>query len=577
MDINVIIVLTICILTIIGFVTEVIRTDLLAILVAILLVIFGIIPSEDVLKGLSNPATLTVLAMFILSEGVFKTGIINKLGLKIYNLSNDSLKRATIIIMIFVGVVSMFINNTAAVALMIPMVMDISKRGNWSPSKLLIPLSFASMFGGVCTLIGTSTNLLANSFLIEKGYEPFSMFSFTSEGLIFFFSGIVFLMFLGGYLIPSRREAKDLTKVFDLAKYLIEVKVKKNNDLIGKNVEERDLNSKFEIINIVNRKGNIVKEGDVLRIRIDFEGIKEIFSTDLFEIITRKNISDEDLDTANQILVEAVIGPRSKLIGKQLARLKRYQYFASKVLAIRHHQHIEHESPLRKKLEAGDSLLLSIKKENISRLEDSGLFTLFYEKNSDTFNPKKTSLALSIFLGMIAATKLALLPIHISAILSACLFILFKIIDFDEAYEAVDWKIIFLLAGLLSLGSAMDSSGTTAWIGTQLKTYLQGQNSAVIVGTFFSITMILTAFMSNNASVALMAPLAIYSAETLGIDVHNLVLTVMFASSMSFMTPIGYQTNMMIYSVGNFKFSDFVKVGVPLCVLFVILAIFVFS
>jgi di/tricarboxylate transporter len=547
----------------------------LAVLVAISLVLFGVVPSNDVLLGLSNPATLTVLAMFILSEGIFKTGIINKLGYKIFTLSRNNLRRATVIIMLFVGITSMFINNTAAVALMIPIVMDISKRANWSPSKLLIPLSFASMFGGVCTLIGTSTNLLANSFLEAKGYKPFTMFSFTSQGLIFFFVGFIFIFLVGKKLIPSRRVTEDLTDIFELNNYLLDVKVLAGNPLIGKNINDNEMLNNYEIVNIINSYSDVVSEGDILRVRLDVEGIREVFAEEDFKIMSRKNITDKDFDSNTHVLVEAVIGPRSPLITGRIVDLKLHKNYSAKILSIRQHNYIEHRLLSTRRLEAGDTLLLSVRKDKLKDLDDTDYFTLLLERSSYSFNRSKTWAALSIFVGVLLAAKFSLMPIHISALLGVCFFILFKVINFEEAYRAVDWKIIFLLGGLLTLGSGMEASGTTEWISGHLYNKLLGQSDMFVVGAFFLVTMLFTAFISNNASVALMTPLAIYTAEALGADVYNLVLTVMFASSMSFMTPVGYQTNLMIFSIGRFRFVDFFKVGGPLCLIFLVLAMYV--
>lgn len=581
MNADILLVLGTCLVSIILFVTEIIRSDLVALLVALSLVIAGIVPYDEILLGLSNPATLTVLSMFILSEGVNRTGIIDRFGLQLFEITNQNFLKTTFLIMIFVGTVSMFINNTAAVALIIPVVMSISKKANWSPSRLLIPLSFASMFGGVCTLIGTSTNLLANSLLEEAGYIPFEMFSFTDKGLYFFFAGFVFLLLFGRILITPRRAPTTLTESFNMAKYLLDVKVLEGCSLIGERVEQEYRNEKLglDVIAQINptSEGFVIQAGDILRVKLDIMSLKEVLSSENLEIVSKKEISDADFDLSKFSLVEAVISPKSQIIGEKIKDINLYRRNGAKILALRHHNYISHSALENKKLEAGDTLLLSVRKDKLDILNDSQLFILIKPKKIKTFKESKTLVTLLTLLGVVLLASFSVFPIHVSALAGVAVLVSLKVITLDRAYKAIDWQIIFLLAGLLTLGKGLKYSGAASWLSQQIIFYLGNQSDFTIVASFFAITLILTAFMSNNASVVLMAPLAISLAETLNLDVHNMVLAVMFASSMSFMTPVGYQTNMMIYGVGQFKFFDFMKVGGPLCLFFTFLAAWILT
>ncbi len=581
MSAEITIVLIVCFSAIVLFVTELLRADLVAFMVAITLVLFGIVPQNEIFLGLANPATLTVLSMFILSEGINRTGVIDRLGNHIYEITNQSLIKAMLLMMVFVGFISMFINNTAAVALLIPVVMNISKKAGWSPSKLLIPLSFASMFGGVCTLIGTSTNLLANSMLEEAGYKPFEMFSFTDKGLIFFAIGIVFLLIFSNKLIHSRRSSKGLTESFEMAKYLIDVQVLEGCSLIGERVEQEYRNEKIglDIIAQIETSSSsyVIQQDDILRVRLDIEGLQEVLESENLQIVSKKSLSDEDFDSSFYTLVEAVVGPKSRLVGKRVGKSNIYKKYSAKLLALRHHSDISHNSLEGQKLDSGDTLLLSVKKDKLEALYESDDFILLSRPKLRDFDSKKTIPTLAILLGVVLFAKFSILPIHLSALIGVVAMVLFKVISLDDAYKAVDWKIIFLLAGLLTLGKSLEYSGTATWLSGHIVSQLGDQSHSMIIGVFFTVTMLLTAFMSNNASVVLMTPIAINLSQTLNMDVHNMVLAVMFASSMSFMTPVGYQTNMMIYGVGQFRFSDFLKIGGPLCLLFIFVATLVLS
>lgn len=581
MSADILTVLIISLVAVVLFVTEIIRADLVALIIALVLVLFGIVPESEILIGLANPATITVLSMFILSEGINKTGVIDRIGNHIYELTNQSFLITMFLIMMFVGVISMFINNTAAVALLIPVVMNISNKAGWSPSKLLMPLSFASMFGGVCTLIGSSTNLLANSLLEDAGYKPFEMFSFTDKGLVFFAIGIVFLLLFGDRLLRSRRSGISLTDSFDMTEYLLDVQVLEGCSLIGERVEQEYRNEKIgiDIIAQIKTTSNsyIIQENDILRIKLDIHSLHEVLESENLKIVSKKNITDQDFDTSLYTLVEAVIGPSSHLVGKRVAVTNLYRKYSAKILALRHHNYISRESINRQKLASGDTLLLSVKKDKIEALHDSEDFILVTNPKIKETDPKKTIPAILILLSVVLLAKFAILPIHISALCGVVLMVLFRTITLDQAYKSVDWKIIFLLAGLLTLGKSLEYSGTATWLSGHIVDQLIGHSNTIIIGVFFTFTMILTAFMSNNASVLLMTPIAIRLAESLNVDVYSIVLAVMFASSMSFLTPVGYQTNMMIFGVGQFKFRDFLKVGGPLCLIFIFVAAFVLS
>lgn len=574
-------VLAVAAVTLVLFLIQWKTVDLVAMLCLVSLCVLGLVDTEEALQGFANPATVSVLALFILSEAVARTGALNSVGRKILDLSGGHRTSALLLLMAFVGVASMFINNTAAVALLIPVTLQISRTTGWRASALLMPLSFASMIGGVCTLIGTSTNLLANSILKDSGLPGFNVFSFFQEGLIFFLVGLVYILFFYDKLIPNRREKIDQSNSYQLDNYLTYIRIHENSPYIGIKLDEAsderdDLD--FEIINRMSSEdesSSKIQLGDVLFVEADLAALKQLAGSKHIEILPSLDFSEDTELRANRKIVEAVVSPDSKIVNKYLEKVQLFKQFGLKVMALRHLQKVN-LNPLNKvKLRAGDTLLLAVPKDQIESLRASKIFVLIREPELQALKPEKIVPTLAILCGVVLLSAFNLLPIYISALLGVCAVVLLNVLSLDEAYDAVNWRIIFLLVGLLSLGKAMQSSGATELLSNNLLHLLDGYGPHAVVGSYFLITILLTSILSNNAAAVIMVPLAIHSAKTLGLDPMNLTLVVMFASSLSFLTPIGYQTNMMVYGVGQYQFSDFLKFGGPLVLLMLITTLFV--
>lgn len=578
MTLEIALVLAVAAATLILFLIQWRTVDLVAILCLVTLCILGLVDAEEALLGFSNPATVTVLALFILSEAVARTGALNSVGHKILDYSGGHRTSALVLLMAFVGIASMFINNTAAVALLIPVTLQISRVTGWCASSLLMPLSFASMIGGVCTLIGTSTNLLANSILQESGFDGFGVFSFFREGFIFFIIGLVYIIFFYDKLIPDRRTGSDQSNSFDLENYLTHIRILPESPYIGLNLDDASDELDFEIIDRIYSKDHSsskIQQSDILFVEADLEALEQLEGTKHIELLPSLDFSEEDNFQENRKIVEAVVSPDSKIVNKTLEKVELFKRYGLKVMALRHLQKIE-PNPINKvKLRAGDTLLLAVPGEQIERLRASKTFVLIREPELQSLKPEKVLPTLGILTGVVLLAAFGLLPIYISALLGVCAIVLFNVLSFEEAYEAVNWRIIFLLAGLLALGKAMESTGATELLSNNLLYLLDGLGNHAVVASYFLITIVLTSILSNNAAAVIMVPLAIHSATTLGMDPINLTLVVMFASSLSFLTPIGYQTNMMVYGVGQYQFSDFLKFGGPLVVLMLATALFV--
>ncbi|MFQ5949070.1 MAG: SLC13 family permease [Nitrospiria bacterium] len=564
------------------FAAEIFPVDLVALMVMSTLLVSRIISPQEGISGFSNTATVTVGAMFVLSAGLFKTGALNFIGVWLARVGKRSFWVALITMMLTIGGVSAFVNNTAAVAIFMPIVLSVARDTKVSPSKLLMPLSFASMFGGVCTLIGTSTNILVNSIAERSGQPPFRMFEFSPLGLVIFGAGVLYMIFIGVRLIPSSRVSGDLTENFGMGDYLTEIIILPKAKSIGRSlgnsplVQDLDIDV-LEVFRggrrlLLPSPGIILQEYDVLRVRSDVRKIQTLQEQEGIAIKSGLAWRDADLESAQAVLVEAVIASNSMLEGKTLKTIRFRHRFGATALAIRHRGETMHENLETTSLRAGDALLIEVKRDHLDQLKQHPAFVFISEVELPEFRKRKILPALGIVFSVVATAAMGLLPIVVSAVVGSVLLILVGCITLEEAYEAIEWKVIFLLAGVLTLGIALEKTGTALLISNILIAGIGPWGPPALVSVLFLLTMMLTNVMSNNATAALLAPIAIVTAESTGLSPRPFLMAVMFAASLSFMTPVGYQTNTLIYGPGQYRFSDFLRVGTPLNILFWLLA-----
>jgi di/tricarboxylate transporter len=582
MTFEIIFVLALVVIAVILFATEKLPVDLVALLVMGALLVSGIISPEEGIAGFSNPATVTVGAMFVLSAGLFKTGAVNYLGRALSRLFKLNLWLALIVTMIIAGVLSGFINNTPVVAIFLPILLGVARDLNVSPSRLLMPLSFASMFGGVCTLIGTSTNILVSAIAERHGQPAFGMFEFTPMGAIFFGAGLLYMIFIGMRLIPDRRGKGDLTQTFGMGDYLIDVVLLPEAKSVGKSVADSPLVKDLDLDILEVRRDDrlipfptaetVLAANDVLRVRCEVEQIKQLQEREGIALKPEVQWRDEELESVESMLVEAVIAPNSVLEGKTLKGIRFRSYFGGTVLALRHRGEIVHENLETTPLRAGDVLLVKIRRDHLIHLEEHEAFLVVSEVGLPTFRKRKILPAVAIVAGVVLAAAFNILPILISAIAGSILMILVGCLDMEDAYKAVEWKVIFLLAGVLSLGAALEKTGAALLVSDALIAGVGPWGPMALLAAVFLLTTVLTNVMSNNATAALLAPIALAASESLGLSPRPLLMAVTFAASLSFMTPVGYQTNTLIYGPGQYKFADFLRTGTLLNLLFWLLA-----
>lgn len=584
MTIEVIIVLFLVVSAVILFVTEQFPVDMVALILMATLLLSGIITPEEGISGFSNTATVTVGAMFILSAGLFKTGALNFIGAALAKIGKRNFWIALITMMVGVGVISAFVNNTAAVAIFMPIVLGVARDAKVNPSKLLMPLSFASMFGGVCTLIGTSTNILVNSIAERYGQPPLRMFEFSSFGLVIFGAGMAYMILIGVRLIPNRRGGGDLTHTFGMGEYLTEIVLLPQATSVGQRLRDSHLVRDLDVDVLEVLRGGrrlllpspeiVFQADDLLRVRCNVEKIRQLQERE--GILLKPGIKwrDEDLESAQTVLVEAVIAPNSVLEGKSLKRVRFRHRFNATALAIRHRGEVMHEHLETTPLRAGDALLIEARRDRLDQLKQHPAFVFVSEVGLPEFRKEKIVPALAIISGVVLGAALNLLPIVVGAIVGSVLLILTGCLTLEEAYEAIDLKVIFLLAGVLTLGTALEKTGAARFLSQFLISGIGLLGPTAILFTLFLLTTLLTNVMSNTATAALLAPIAIVTAESLGVSARPFLMAVTYAASLSFMTPVGYQTNTLIYGPGQYRFSDFLRVGTPLNILFLLLAVY---
>lgn len=565
------------------FITEKLSIDLIALLIIGVLVSTGVISAEEGILGFSNAATLTVAFMFVISAAILKTGSLQFVAGLLTRTFRNHYQRGVILLMAVVSTVSAFINNTPVVAVMIPVTTQIAKNSGRSASKLLIPVSYASIFGGTCTLIGTSTNILVNGIAVQNGLEPFGMFDFAPMGLCFVLVGSLFMIFIGQRLLPSRQENNQDALEDSLIDYLAEVEILPGSVLANVSILSSALVKELEMEILELRREStrlnlpqgdtIMQVSDILKVSCNLGKLKQM--KDQLGVKLMPFVEDEDPDSLgdNSSFVELVIPTNSELDGKTLREFDFRRRFRAAPLAIRQREEVLHDQLHELELRAGDVILAEMKTHYLDQwktsTKDQNLpFIILSQEGIQSFNRKQFWTVMAIIIGVISTAALNILPIVISTLIGVCLLVLSKTMTMKEVYQSIQWPIVFLLAGALSLGAAMNNSGLAMDIANLITSTFQNSGPIIILSGIYLMTSLLTEMMSNNATAALVAPIAIAIAIQLDVSPTPFLMATMFAASASFMTPIGYQTNTMIYSAGGYRFRDFLKVGVWLNLIF---------
>jgi di/tricarboxylate transporter len=571
MSYEIIAVLIIILIALILFLTEAVRVDVTAIIIMTLLMLSGVITPEEGISGFSNPATITVLALLILSTGLQNTGVVNLLGKIMMRYSGKQEWQIITMLMITIGFISAFINNTAAVAVFLPVSIRIANTTGISVSKLLIPMSVAAMLGGTCTLVGTSTNLLVSSISRSFGLEAFSMFEFSQLGILFLLTGIVYMIFVGRFLIPERRKPEKISDDYELKEFITELVILPESPFIGKSAKETNLGEKYnlDVLEIIRNESikffpdqlRALREGDILLVKGEIGQLVEVSGTVGVSIKADVNFYEEWLRDEDLILTEAIVSAESFLRNKSLRSSKFRHRYNANAIAIRRNGETIKKKLRDIELDFGDSILIASTKDNLEALSASKDFILLIEVDEKNFSKKKMTLSALIMIAVITLAAMDIVPIVIGAFAGCVTMFITKCISPRKAYKEMDWQIFFLLAGIIPLGLAIEKSGAANFLATAMLDITGRIQPLFIVALLYLTTTLITEILSNNAAAVLLGPIAVNIAQMINIDPKALLFTIMFAASTSFLTPIGYQTNTMIYGPGKYKYTDYFRVG----------------
>ena len=569
--------LSVLVFSLVAFVAEWLPVDLTAIAIATVLILLGLVTPEEGVAGFGNSATITVLLMFILSAGIAKTGVIQIVQDWLIKWGGKNSSQQIFVMGLLVGPITGFINNTAVVAVFLPIVEEWCRKQNISASKLLIPLSYITVLGGMLTVIGTSTNILASGVSKDLGYGEFGLFQFTAVGFITFLVGLGYLTFAAPQLLPDRKTPSANLTDYDLKDYVSEVIIPPRSTLIGQTLRSNRIQRKFDIdVLELIRNGThfaqpladkVLQAGDILLIRGGREELLSIRDQRGLEIAPELKFSkqlEEELTTGEEEIAEVLILSNSRLAGSTLKEIRFRQRYNATVLAIRRGEELIRESLGKVPLRFGDLLLVQGPRESVTGLKTTRELLVLESRDAETLRLDKAWISLSIILGVIVAAAFNWAPILVTALVGVVLMVTTGCLKPGEIYGAVRWDVIFLLAGLIPLGTAMENSGTTAWMAQHLAAIGNGASGIVLLIMFYFVTNMLTEILSNNAAVILMIPIAAGVATSLSLNPIAFIFAVTFAASNSYLTPIGYQTNTMVYGPGGYKFFDFTRVGLPL-------------
>ncbi|MGE4543351.1 MAG: SLC13 family permease [Pedobacter sp.] len=569
--------LTLCILlvAILLFATEWLPMDVVSMLVLLALAITGMVSVPEALSGFANPAVITVAAMFVISCGITHTGALGKAGEYLIRLAGGSEMRLTAIIMASVALFSAFINNIGATAVLMPVVLEVCRRLHLSPSKMLIPLAYGSLLGGVCTLVGTPPNILMNVLLQEYTGERFSMFTFSPLGLVLVVAGISYMALFGRKLLPTRKSGK-LTEAYQVKEYITQVEILPDSPIASQTIAGSGLERDFQLqVRAIlrgrekvpqPRRNRKLRVGDILFLEGNPQGILKVMAAKGLRLLPERD-NPPPHRGKELLVVEASLTPNSEMVGKTLRQVRFRETYGLNVLAL-----WRQGAPVVKKvdhveLRFGDVLLLQGAEEGVMHLGREHGFLLLGGVAPVPYRPRQAPMALMVLAAVILLTTTEILPITLAAPFGAVAMVLSRCLTVQEAYESIDWRIIILIAGTLPLGLALENSGAASLLAERLLQGVGDWGPGVVLAAFFLLTSLLTEIMSHAAAAVLIAPVALHAALTLQVSPRPFFMAVAIAASSCFMTPISHQSNALVMGPGGYRFSDFIRTGAPLNIL----------
>ncbi|UCD98550.1 MAG: SLC13 family permease [Chloroflexota bacterium] len=567
------------------FATERLRVDLVALLVLLAVSITGLVNKDDVFLGFANSAVITIWAVYIVSGGLFKTGVADKLGSLILHLAGASEPRLIAVIMITCGIMSAFMNNVGAVAVLMPAVIGISKKTNIPVSKLLIPLAFSSLLGGKMTLIGTPANILAQGILVAKDLPSFGFFEITPMGILVLGTGIVYMVVIGRFLLPVRETAADPLASSQLREYISDVQISTESPLKGKNLYESGLGSDYDltVLSIIRdgkpliglHRDFVIQEDDHLILEGAAQSLIDASSQLKFNIQAGHDFQFSDLGTDQSYIFEATLAPRSTIVGRTLNQVNFRDSFGLTALAIWRQGDVITEHLRDVELRFGDSLLLQGPPSRVRALQKGNEFLVLEPVELQRNRRNRAPLAAGIMLMVILLAIFTDFGIAVSMLIGSVSMVLTGCLTMEEAYESIDWRTVFLVGGMLSLGIAMENTGTAQYLADTMLGLLGDYGPIGLLAGIYLLSALITQPMSNAAAVVLIVPIAVDTALGLGVNHLTFTMAVVIGAATSFLSPVGHKANVLVFGPGGYRFSDYTRVGILLTVaLFVVSMIF---
>jgi len=572
------------------FVMEILPIEVTAMGAIGILLLFDVLTWQETISGFSNPAVITIGAIFIMSRALVKTGFLEVFADFLAKKGGNRKWLTIFIFLLTVSIISGFINNTAAVAIFIPLGIDLCQRFRISPTKVLLPLSYAAIFGGTLTLIGTSTNLVVSSIMEGMNMAPFSMFEFTKLGLIFLVLGTLYNMIISKWFMPSRSIISSLTRKYHMGSFLTEFKVGEDSPLIGNAYKDLDISQKYnlQVYKIIRDSENIrfnlqniiIREGDIFLVHINVKDMLKFKDEMKVLLLTDVKMNVAELTGKNHVIVEGLVSQQSALIGKTLQEFDFRNRYGSFVLAVKRQRELLRDKIAHIRLKFSDTLLIMVPKERLEILRTSNNLIVLEELDIHLRYERYWWFSILVIPAVMLLVTFGVIPIVKAAILGAILLLVMRTLSIQDAYESISWSVIFLIASLVPMGIAIQKTNLDEVTGNLIigiGTLIgggEGLDPVIILAVLYGVTFIFSAFISNAAVAVMLTPIGIMLATILNVDPRPFLVAICFGASCSFMTPMGYQTNMMVFGPGQYRLKDFFQMGIPLTLVFWITAVY---
>jgi di/tricarboxylate transporter len=574
--------LTIIVAALTLFATEKLRVDLVALMVLLSVGLLRLINPERVFDGFANSAVVTVWAVYIVSGGLFKTGVADALGQGILRLAGKREPSLIATIMVTCGVISAFMNNVGATAMLMPALIGISRRTKIAVSKLLIPLSFSSLLGGAMTLIGTPANILAMSILADRGLPTLGFFQFTPMGIVLLATGVVYMVLIGRHLLPEREGAQGRQDVYRLREYVTEVRVSTKSPLAGKTLLESRLGQDYDLTVLALQhegasqaqigRATVVQAGDLLTLEGSADNLVAAREALGLIIEAERKLDLEQLEPGNVQLIEATLAPNSGLVGRTLRGVRFRDRYGFTALAIWRHGAAITEKLRDVPLLFGDALLLQGSQHRVPELQRGKDFLVLEPLEVERLRRNRAPIAIAALLLAIGLVVFTDYHISLAMVIAAVIMILTGCLTIEEAHESIDWRTVFLVAGMLPLGMAMEATGTARYLANIMLGALGDFGPTALLAGVYLLAAAITQAMSNAAAIVLIVPIAVDTALALGANHITFTMAVVIGAATSFLSPVGHKANVLVFGPGGYRFLDYARVGALLTVALLIVS-----